>query len=87
MHVCAHARVLRQLGTQRYMAPEILDESLDLRRWGCALKQADVYAFALVLWEILMRCPALFPGEGPGFKPPICTGAQAPEETGDTRGN
>uniref|UniRef100_A0A7M4FV34 receptor protein serine/threonine kinase n=1 Tax=Crocodylus porosus TaxID=8502 RepID=A0A7M4FV34_CROPO len=55
---------IRKLGTQRYMAPEILDESLDLRRWGCALKQADIYAFALVLWEILTRCPALFPGEG-----------------------
>ncbi|XP_019410421.1 PREDICTED: anti-Muellerian hormone type-2 receptor isoform X1 [Crocodylus porosus] len=53
---------IRKLGTQRYMAPEILDESLDLRRWGCALKQADIYAFALVLWEILTRCPALFPG-------------------------
>uniref|UniRef100_A0A7M4EHE3 receptor protein serine/threonine kinase n=1 Tax=Crocodylus porosus TaxID=8502 RepID=A0A7M4EHE3_CROPO len=75
---------IRKLGTQRYMAPEILDESLDLRRWGCALKQADIYAFALVLWEILTRCPALFPGEGPGFKPPTCTRVQAPEETGDT---
>uniref|UniRef100_A0A8B9NMA4 receptor protein serine/threonine kinase n=1 Tax=Accipiter nisus TaxID=211598 RepID=A0A8B9NMA4_9AVES len=49
-------------GTQRYLAPEILDESLDLRAWGRALRQADVYALALLLWEILSRCQALSPG-------------------------
>ncbi|NWR55059.1 AMHR2 protein, partial [Bucorvus abyssinicus] len=48
-------------GTQRYLAPEILDESLDLRAWGRALLQADVYALALLLWEILSRCQALSP--------------------------
>ncbi|NXP70859.1 AMHR2 protein, partial [Ramphastos sulfuratus] len=48
-------------GTQRYLAPEILDESLDLRAWGRALRQADVYALALLLWEILSRCQALSP--------------------------
>ncbi|NWZ29991.1 AMHR2 protein, partial [Asarcornis scutulata] len=53
-------RVL-QAGTQRYLAPEILDESLDLRSWGRALRQADVYALALLLWEILSRCQALSP--------------------------
>ncbi|XP_014748582.1 PREDICTED: anti-Muellerian hormone type-2 receptor [Sturnus vulgaris] len=51
-----------QAGTQRYLAPEILDESLDLRAWGRALRQADVYALALLLWEILSRCQALSPG-------------------------
>ncbi|NXK01424.1 AMHR2 protein, partial [Corythaixoides concolor] len=50
-----------QAGTQRYLAPEILDESLDLRAWGRALRQADVYALALLLWEILSRCQALSP--------------------------
>ncbi|NXE70174.1 AMHR2 protein, partial [Calcarius ornatus] len=48
-------------GTQRYLAPEILDESLDLRAWGRALRQADVYALGLLLWEILSRCQALSP--------------------------
>ncbi|NXS70046.1 AMHR2 protein, partial [Pandion haliaetus] len=48
-------------GTQRYLAPEILDESLDLRAWGRALRQADVYALALLFWEILSRCQALSP--------------------------
>ncbi|NXI45978.1 AMHR2 protein, partial [Galbula dea] len=50
---------IRKAGTQRYLAPEILDESLDLRAWGRALLQADVYALALLLWEILSRCQAL----------------------------
>ncbi|CAN0008642.1 unnamed protein product [Bubo scandiacus] len=30
--------------------------------WGRALLQADVYALALLLWEILSRCQALSPG-------------------------
>ncbi|KAM6231314.1 LOW QUALITY PROTEIN: anti-Muellerian hormone type-2 receptor [Spheniscus humboldti] len=57
-----HAVPIRKAGTQRYLAPEILDESLDLRAWGRALRQADVYALALLLWEILSRCQALSPG-------------------------
>ncbi|XP_031949995.1 anti-Muellerian hormone type-2 receptor isoform X3 [Corvus moneduloides] len=57
-----HAVTIRKAGTQRYLAPEILDESLDLRAWGRALRQADVYALALLLWEILSRCQALSPG-------------------------
>uniref|UniRef100_A0A674ID21 receptor protein serine/threonine kinase n=1 Tax=Terrapene triunguis TaxID=2587831 RepID=A0A674ID21_9SAUR len=52
-----------EAGTQRYMAPEILDDSLDLQVWGRALKQADIYSLALVLWEILSRCSGLSPGE------------------------
>ncbi|NXN07511.1 AMHR2 protein, partial [Indicator maculatus] len=52
-----HGALIRK----RYLAPEILDESLDLRAWGRALRQADVYALALLLWEILSRCQALSP--------------------------
>ncbi|XP_060108342.1 anti-Muellerian hormone type-2 receptor isoform X4 [Heteronotia binoei] len=48
-------------GTPRYTAPEILDESLNLQDSGSALRQADVYSMALVLWETLMRCSILFP--------------------------
>ncbi|XP_074835857.1 anti-Muellerian hormone type-2 receptor [Carettochelys insculpta] len=55
---------VRKAGTQRYMAPEILDDSLDLQDWGRALKQADVYSLGLVLWEILTRCSVLSPGCG-----------------------
>lgn len=45
------------------MAPELLDKTLDLQDWGTALRQADVYSLALLLWEILSRCPDLWPGE------------------------
>uniref|UniRef100_A0A8C3S6P6 receptor protein serine/threonine kinase n=1 Tax=Chelydra serpentina TaxID=8475 RepID=A0A8C3S6P6_CHESE len=58
-----HGNTLGNLGTQRYMAPEILDDSLDLQDWGRALKQADIYSLALVLWEILTRCSGFSPGE------------------------
>uniref|UniRef100_A0A8D2IVU9 receptor protein serine/threonine kinase n=1 Tax=Varanus komodoensis TaxID=61221 RepID=A0A8D2IVU9_VARKO len=49
------------VGAPRYIAPEILDETLNLQDLSSALRQADVYSLALVLWEILMRCSALFP--------------------------
>uniref|UniRef100_A0ACB8EM65 Uncharacterized protein n=1 Tax=Sphaerodactylus townsendi TaxID=933632 RepID=A0ACB8EM65_9SAUR len=55
--------VIRKAGAPRYNAPEILDESLNLQDLGSALRQADVYSMALVLWETLMRCSVLFPGE------------------------
>ncbi|RMB90331.1 hypothetical protein DUI87_33217 [Hirundo rustica rustica] len=41
----------------------------DLRAWGRALRQADVYALALLLWEILSRCQALSPGQPPPPNP------------------
>ncbi|XP_061471010.1 anti-Muellerian hormone type-2 receptor isoform X2 [Rhineura floridana] len=53
--------IVHKAGAPRYMAPEILDESLNLQDLGSALRQADVYSLALVLWESLMRCSALFP--------------------------
>ena len=52
-----------QAGTQRYMAPELLDKTLDLQDWGTALRRADIYSLALLLWEIMSRCPDLRPGE------------------------
>ena len=42
-------------GTKRYMAPEILDETIDMRSMT-AFKKADIYAFGLVLWEMCKRC-------------------------------
>ncbi|XP_054859753.1 anti-Muellerian hormone type-2 receptor [Eublepharis macularius] len=53
--------IVRKAGAPRYTAPEILDESLNLQDLGSALRQADVYSLALVLWETLMRCSILFP--------------------------
>ena len=45
----------KRVGTKRYMAPEVLTESLDIRTID-SFKKADVYAFGLVLWEITRRC-------------------------------
>jgi len=42
-------------GTRRYMAPEILDETMNCNHFE-SYRQADMYAFALVLWEIARRC-------------------------------
>ncbi|XP_038608824.1 anti-Muellerian hormone type-2 receptor isoform X2 [Tachyglossus aculeatus] len=60
--------VLMEAGRQRYTAPEILDKTLDLQDWGLALRRADVYSLALLLWETLSRCPDLRPG---GMTPPF----------------
>lgn len=54
----AHA----EWGTLRYISPEILQGSVNLKD-GSYLLQGDVYALALLLWEIWMRCSDLFPGK------------------------
>ncbi|XP_073069572.1 anti-Muellerian hormone type-2 receptor isoform X3 [Manis javanica] len=56
---------IMEAGTQRYMAPELLDKTLDLQDWGTALRRADVYSLALLLWEILSRCLDLCPDNRP----------------------
>ncbi|XP_054299688.1 anti-Muellerian hormone type-2 receptor isoform X3 [Pongo pygmaeus] len=56
---------IMEAGTQRYMAPELLDKTLDLQDWGMALRRADIYSLALLLWEILSRCPDLSPDSSP----------------------
>jgi len=42
-------------GTRRYMAPEVLDETLNTSHFE-SYRQADMYSFALLLWEISRRC-------------------------------
>ncbi|KAG8182734.1 hypothetical protein JTE90_026185 [Oedothorax gibbosus] len=44
-----------RVGTRRYMPPEILDETIDTSQFE-GFKRADMYSFALVLWEIARRC-------------------------------
>lgn len=51
-----------QVGTPRYMAPEVLDGAVNLRDCESSLKQIDVYALGLVLWEIASRCSDLYQG-------------------------
>ena len=44
------------------MSPEVLDGAVNLRDCESALKQVDIYALGLVLWEIGTRCSDLYPG-------------------------
>lgn len=43
-----------RVGTIRYMAPEVLSQSINCQDFE-ALKNADMYSFALVLWELCTR--------------------------------
>uniref|UniRef100_A0A8C2EVQ0 Serine/threonine-protein kinase receptor n=1 Tax=Cyprinus carpio TaxID=7962 RepID=A0A8C2EVQ0_CYPCA len=57
-----------QVGTARYMAPEVLESRMDLENIE-SFKQADVYSMALVLWEITSRCSAI--GDVREYEPPF----------------
>jgi len=43
-----------RVGTKRYMAPEVLNDTLDIKHFD-AFKRADIYSLALVYWEICRR--------------------------------
>ncbi|OQR72070.1 bone morphogenetic protein receptor type-1B-like, partial [Tropilaelaps mercedesae] len=43
-----------RVGTKRYMAPEVLEETLNTSNFN-SYRQADMYSFGLVLWEITSR--------------------------------
>ena len=43
-----------QVGTLRYMAPEVLEGAINFSR--DAFLRIDMYACALVLWELASRC-------------------------------
>lgn len=47
-----------QVGTARYMAPEVLEARLNLENIE-SFKQTDIYSMALVLWEMASRCEAI----------------------------
>ncbi|KAJ0005835.1 hypothetical protein NQD34_015729 [Periophthalmus magnuspinnatus] len=55
-----------QVGTARYMAPEVLESRVNLEDLE-AFKQIDVYSMALVLWEMGSRCQAI--GEVKNYEP------------------
>ncbi|XP_045464579.1 TGF-beta receptor type-1 isoform X1 [Harmonia axyridis] len=44
-----------RVGTKRYMAPEVLDETMNVYQFD-SFKRADVYALGLIFWEIATRC-------------------------------
>lgn len=52
----AETKSINEVGTLRYMAPEILEGAVNLRDCESALKQIDIYALGLMLWEIAVRC-------------------------------
>jgi TGF-beta receptor type-1 len=43
-----------RVGTKRYMAPEVLDDSMNINHFE-SFKRADIYAMGLVMWEISRR--------------------------------
>nr|XP_033802635.1 TGF-beta receptor type-2-like isoform X2 [Geotrypetes seraphini] len=57
-----------QVGTARYMAPEVLESRVNLEDLE-SFKQMDVYSLALVLWEMTSRCEAV--GEVKSYELPF----------------
>uniref|UniRef100_F6WF86 receptor protein serine/threonine kinase n=1 Tax=Ciona intestinalis TaxID=7719 RepID=F6WF86_CIOIN len=58
-----------QVGTSRYMAPELLERLVNLTDIEM-FKRVDVYAMALVLWEMANRCETS-EGMASPYKPPF----------------
>ncbi|CAH1242226.1 BMPR2 [Branchiostoma lanceolatum] len=54
---------ITEVGTVRYMAPEVLEGAVNLRDFESALKQVDMYAVGLIIWEIATRCQDLYMGQ------------------------
>ena len=42
-------------GTKRYMAPELLDGSINAALFE-SYRMVDVYSFGLIMWEVARRC-------------------------------
>lgn len=61
--ILAETKSIYEVGTLRYMAPEILEGAVNLRDCETSLKQIDVYSLGLVLWELCMRCHDYYPPE------------------------
>ncbi|XP_018958407.2 TGF-beta receptor type-2-like [Cyprinus carpio] len=57
-----------QVGTARYMAPEVLESRVNLEDLE-SFKQIDIYSMALVLWEMVSRCDVI--GEVKSYEPPF----------------
>lgn len=56
----AETKAINDVGTLRYMAPEVLEGAVNLRDCESSLKQIDVYALGLVVWELACRCSDLY---------------------------
>ncbi|KAJ8937298.1 hypothetical protein NQ314_011937, partial [Rhamnusium bicolor] len=67
----AENKSISEAGTLRYMAPEVLEGAVNLRDCESALKQIDVYALGLVLWELGSRCTDMQNAEPHAYSPPF----------------
>ncbi|CAG4957973.1 unnamed protein product [Parnassius apollo] len=61
---------ITEAGTLRYLSPEALEGALDLSGARAALCAVDVFALALVLWEMLWRCAGAHPCRTPPYALP-----------------
>lgn len=52
-----------QVGTRRYMSPEVLDNKLNVTQFD-EVKAADIYSVGLVLWEMARRCETVALNDG-----------------------
>ncbi|XP_055494076.1 activin receptor type-1-like isoform X1 [Leucoraja erinacea] len=57
-----------RVGTKRYMAPEVLDESMQVNLFD-SHRRVDIWAFGLVLWEVARR--TVSNGIIEDYKPPF----------------
>ena len=48
------SKFVYRLSTYRYMAPEVLSDSMDVTCFQ-SFKCSDVYSFSLIIWEIIRR--------------------------------
>ena len=55
--MCLFLFSLPQVGTARYMAPEVLEGAISFDRE--AYFRIDIYAFSLILWELTTRTKAV----------------------------
>ncbi|XP_066262188.1 activin receptor type-2A [Euwallacea similis] len=67
----AESKALSEAGTLRYMSPEVLEGAVNLRDCESALKQTDVYALGLVIWELGSRCTDMQNAEPQPYMPPF----------------
>ncbi|XP_008214725.1 uncharacterized protein LOC100121252 isoform X1 [Nasonia vitripennis] len=69
----AETKSINDVGTLRYMAPEVLEGAVNLRDCESSLKQIDVYAMGLILWELVSRCTDVYVSgtEIPSYRQPF----------------
>lgn len=62
--ILAETKSIMEVGTLRYMAPEVLEGAVNLKDCESALKQIDVYSLGLVIWELASRCHDFYYNSG-----------------------